>query len=62
MLLSAPNVMSDLNYYSVRDKAIELGIIKVSEKDGSHSFNASPDKLYALVLSFAEKTQSSPNI
>lgn len=46
---------ADINYYTVRDKAIELGIIKVCEKDGSHSFNASPEKLYALVLSFANK-------
>lgn len=45
--------MSELDYYTVRNKAIELGVIKVSEIDGSHSFNASPEKLYALVLSFS---------
>lgn len=55
------NKTAHINYYTVREKAIELGIIKVSEIDGSHSFNASPEKLYALVLSFAGNHVGSVN-
>lgn len=39
-----------LDYYSIQAKAIQLGIIKVSDIDGSHSYNCSMDKLVKLVL------------
>jgi hypothetical protein len=43
-----------IDYYAVEVKAIELGLIKISDIDGSHSFNVSMNKLYALILSFAD--------
>lgn len=38
-----------INYHKLQQQCIDLGIVKVSDVDGSHTFNASMSKLYLLV-------------
>ena len=44
-----------IDFYQLQKDCIELGIIKVSDVDGSHVFNANLTKIYTIVQLYLGK-------